>query len=107
MPTASRHRALVWSISIVVPPNRCIIGPNFRWAFLAARRQQRRSAGAGSVSMSISRSLEFELGVQAFEIPVDQRSEEHTSELQSLMRSSYAVFCLKKKKHEIINSQIT
>src|SRR3546814_8688267 len=27
-----------------------------------------------------------------------QRSEEHTSELQSLMRSSYAVFCLKKKK---------
>src|SRR3546814_3077532 len=28
-----------------------------------------------------------------------QRSEEHTSELQSLMRSSYAVFCLKKKKN--------
>src|SRR3546814_4113167 len=32
-------------------------------------------------------------------LPVPQsRSEEHTSELQSLMRSSYAVFCLKKKK---------
>src|SRR3546814_8362818 len=30
---------------------------------------------------------------------VDQRSEEHTSELQSLMRISYAVFCLKKKKY--------
>src|SRR3546814_4553521 len=29
------------------------------------------------------------------------RSEEHTSELQSLMRISYAVFCLKKKKHKI------
>src|SRR3546814_8123141 len=28
----------------------------------------------------------------------EQRSEEHTSELQSLMRTSYAVFCLKKKK---------
>src|SRR3546814_8941680 len=28
------------------------------------------------------------------------RSEEHTSELQSLMRSSYAVFCLQKKKHK-------
>src|SRR3546814_3300022 len=27
------------------------------------------------------------------------RSEEHTSELQSLMRNSYAVFCLKKQKH--------
>src|SRR3546814_3965549 len=29
---------------------------------------------------------------------IDQRSEEHTSELQSLMRISYAVFCLQKKK---------
>src|SRR3546814_2604598 len=32
---------------------------------------------------------------------VPSRSEEHTSELQSLMRISYAVFCLKKKKHKI------
>src|SRR3546814_6765485 len=31
------------------------------------------------------------------------RSEEHTSELQSLMRISYAVFCLKKKKNNIIH----
>src|SRR3546814_6115922 len=31
--------------------------------------------------------------------PESRRSEEHTSELQSLMRSSYAVFCLKKKKY--------
>src|SRR3546814_2337031 len=31
---------------------------------------------------------------------VVRRSEEHTSELQSLMRTSYAVFCLKKKKHQ-------
>src|SRR3546814_20947299 len=30
----------------------------------------------------------------------ERRSEEHTSELQSLMRISYAVFCLKKKKHQ-------
>src|SRR3546814_8496892 len=30
--------------------------------------------------------------------PGSRRSEEHTSELQSLMRISYAVFCLKKKK---------
>src|SRR3546814_4933624 len=33
------------------------------------------------------------------------RSEEHTSELQSLMRISYAVFCLKKKKHKTIRLQ--
>src|SRR3546814_3879700 len=32
-------------------------------------------------------------------IPTPARSEEHTSELQSLMRISYAVFCLKKKKN--------
>src|SRR3546814_6576775 len=34
------------------------------------------------------------------ETPMDTRSEEHTSELQSLMRISYAVFCLKKKKNQ-------
>src|SRR3546814_3630554 len=39
----------------------------------------------------------------AGQIPIgimDIRSEEHTSELQSLMRISYAVFCLKKKKRK-------
>src|SRR3546814_8694505 len=34
------------------------------------------------------------------------RSEEHTSELQSLMRISYAVFCLKKKKRELYTANI-
>src|SRR3546814_2102461 len=34
------------------------------------------------------------------------RSEEHTSELQSLMRTSYAFFCLKKKTHKIQNTHI-
>src|SRR3546814_6458358 len=34
---------------------------------------------------------------------VDERSEEHTSELQSLMRISYAVFCLQKKTSTIEN----
>src|SRR3546814_8924744 len=36
--------------------------------------------------------------LRAFTPPSKPRSEEHTSELQSLMRISYAVFCLKKKK---------
>src|SRR3546814_5637854 len=40
-----------------------------------------------------------ELASPAMDCSVEvNRSEEHTSELQSLMRSSYAVFCLKKKK---------
>src|SRR3546814_7633399 len=34
------------------------------------------------------------------------RSEEHTSELQSLMRNSYAVFCLKKKKKKIKHRRV-
>src|SRR3546814_2510874 len=42
------------------------------------------------------KALEAELEVQLFRRK--PRSEEHTSELQSLMRISYAVFCLKKKK---------
>src|SRR3546814_1429609 len=36
--------------------------------------------------------------------PDNDRSEEHTSELQSLMRNSYAVFCLKKKNTETIEN---
>src|SRR3546814_3578900 len=40
---------------------------------------------------------------RSFTVPL--RSEEHTSELQSLMRISYAVFCLKKKTKHIIHSQ--
>src|SRR3546814_2976918 len=35
-------------------------------------------------------------------VEIQDRSEEHTSELQSLMRISYAVFCLKKKKKKLI-----
>src|SRR3546814_4921719 len=37
---------------------------------------------------------------RAASLPRPLRSEEHTSELQSLMRISYAVFCLKKKKNK-------
>src|SRR3546814_4600630 len=40
------------------------------------------------------------MGLDTYSGP-DRRSEEHTSELQSLMRTSYAVFCLKKKKKTV------
>src|SRR3546814_10267771 len=42
----------------------------------------------------------------AHRIETDLRSEEHTSELQSLMRISYAVFCLKKKKQIQIHTHV-
>src|SRR3546814_3400774 len=43
-------------------------------------------------------AVEGVTGVAGADCHRDRRSEEHTSELQSLMRISYAVFCLKKKK---------
>src|SRR3546814_9678390 len=43
-------------------------------------------------------------GLMALAHPPCKRSEEHTSELQSLMRISYAVFCLKKKKKQNNNN---
>src|SRR3546814_5449452 len=42
-------------------------------------------------------SLHLELGLFNLQRLADLRSEEHTSELQSLLRTSYAVFCLKTK----------
>src|SRR3546814_3288639 len=40
-------------------------------------------------------------------LPLTKRSEEHTSELQSLMRISYAVFCLKTKNNHLISKHAT
>src|SRR3546814_2384215 len=48
--------------------------------------------------------MDFEVSARQTAARLHQRSEEHTSELQSLMRISYAVFCLKKKKQ---NKKIT
>src|SRR3546814_8841063 len=53
-------------------------------------------AAGGRVKILISVAL---WGREYRNIFVEYRSEEHTSELQSLMRISYAVFCLKKKKY--------
>src|SRR3546814_8366805 len=46
--------------------------------------------------LAVARQIDILAGRQLHQ----QRSEEHTSELQSLMRISYAVFCLKKKKQQ-------
>src|SRR3546814_7881459 len=54
--------------------------------------------GSTAEAARVGRAVLFALG-EPFEIAGQEieRSEEHTSELQSLMRISYAVFCLKKK----------
>src|SRR3546814_6624603 len=55
-------------------------------------RQLRRRMMKDDVTRRVARTMEH------VEAQAAERSEEHTSELQSLMRISYAVFCLKKKK---------
>src|SRR3546814_10422298 len=59
--------------------------PGFRAQICAAGPPRHRRRGGGRAGLFRRRGL-------------CRRSEEHTSELQSLMRISYAVFCLKKKK---------
>src|SRR3546814_8889607 len=49
-------------------------------------------------AVTLSDVARVELGAQTYLFDSELRSEEHTSELQSLMRISYAVFCLKKHK---------
>src|SRR3546814_7407470 len=72
------------------------------WGIRVGRRDWRLAslvlmlAAAGKVFLFDASGLEGLLRIGSF-----VRSEEHTSELQSLMRISYAVFCLKKKKTHI------
>src|SRR3546814_4394111 len=55
----------------------------------------------GGVEMSLAEEVIAAEALGRIVAPIPStRSEEHTSELQSLMRISYAVFCLKKKKHK-------
>src|SRR3546814_9895013 len=49
-------------------------------------------------AVPVGRARRGDVRTQRRDVRVAARSEEHTSELQSLMRISYAVFCLKKKK---------
>src|SRR3546814_9558649 len=75
-------------------------------AALSLHTQQRAVAAAPSQRVN---AIAFEAGhTDKLAVTIDwlakanmvTRSEEHTSELQSLMRQSYAVFCLKKKKQQ-------
>src|SRR3546814_5674665 len=69
----------------------------------ASRLDGFRDAGVNRVSLGVQalddaqRMAQAMHAAQAF-LECQRRSEEHTSELQSLMRNSYAVFCLKKKQ---------
>src|SRR3546814_8610073 len=71
--------------------------PDLQEAVLLRRRRQVAGLAPAEPAIAVARQA----AVQRIAQPARhqaQRSEEHTSELQSLMRNSYAVFCLKKKK---------
>src|SRR3546814_3223407 len=75
---------------------------SYHWSVLAAGKYQmpfitQAALMGGNVRVGLEDSLFIEPG----RLAASNRSEEHTSELQSLMRISYAVFCLKKKKEPI------
>src|SRR3546814_7192730 len=68
-----------------------------------ARRRDHERAAAMIVRLSDLTIPPFADRSKRRGIDAAARSEEHTSELQSLMRISYAVFCLKKKKKQVTN----
>src|SRR3546814_2167082 len=59
---------------------------------IAARRRESLDAVAADIAAAVGACRAIALDISSAD-----RSEEHTSELQSLMRNSYAVLCLKKK----------
>src|SRR3546814_6969775 len=63
--------------------------------------RRRETAGADQPASRRQAGRARHALLTGFARPFSHRSEEHTSELQSLMRISYAVFCLKKKKKNI------
>src|SRR3546814_1788195 len=78
-------------------PLRALPAPERKAAPRRGRAVRRRAAHAGDCPADHDRS-EDPAARRALRRAHAERSEEHTSELQSLMRTSYAVFCLKKKK---------
>src|SRR3546814_7687179 len=61
------------------------------------------AAGLGDPTSPEERVVALQAELAEVKTAAKARSEEHTSELQSLMRISYAVFCLKKKKKNKIH----
>src|SRR3546814_4660849 len=87
---------------------RCLVRGSRRWrrCFWRTWRLQSRRCGMvenGRIVSAHPRGC----GSDDHELCTRPRSEEHTSELQSLMRISYAVFCLKKKTHHKYNNRRT
>src|SRR3546814_7321175 len=79
----------------------CMLAPMVSQSMLARSSQRKSMTSASTPVCSTASRLCATMDKYV------NRSEEHTSELQSLMRISYAVFCLKKKKKKNITNTTT
>src|SRR3546814_6018817 len=93
-PRSTRNDTLV--------PYTALFRPPYRRSFLAGARRSGFSRANGEFAVLDLKTKPTSVAGPLGPVTVDDlpsRSEEHPSELQSLMRISYAVFCLKKKTH--------
>src|SRR3546814_2586401 len=88
----NRYLAEIRKFPILAPQEEYMLAK--RW-----QEHQDPEAAAKLVTSHLRLVAKIAMGYRGYGLPVSEliRSEEHTSELQSLMRISYAVFCLKKK----------
>src|SRR3546814_7009597 len=87
-----------------------VVGEVARLSMTASRRLQLAAEGGGAIAIALRRwrrqteaadYVQPTAAMTCWRISVLPRSEEHTSGLQSVMRISYAVFCLKKKRSSL------
>src|SRR3546814_8193949 len=95
--TAYEMRISDWS-SDVCSSDLAAISTSLATSSLKVQNRQRQIPTRLMVSSRLRESVARWCSSTTRTSPITSRSEEHTSELQSLMRISYAVFCLKKKK---------
>src|SRR3546814_4662412 len=105
--TASVGDVIVVSVKEAIPRGRVKKGDVHQAVIVRTAKEIRRNDGStirfdSNAAVLINKQGE-PIGTRIFgpvtrELRAKNRSEEHTSELQSLMRNTYAIFCLKKKK---------
>src|SRR3546814_9920047 len=93
-PSASRWTAFASSVAA-----RAAIASGEEKGNICAKRA--RPLPGALAAAPLNHTARMSCGIEVGKRAGSRRSEEHTSELQSLMRISYAVFCLKKKKKDI------
>src|SRR3546814_2666584 len=88
-----------WMIAVQIAALTCAVS---RLTWIEYLRGEAIGIDHGDKAFTLVHAQEIRAGEHLYHVRADMlyRSEEHTSELQSLMRISYAVFCLKKKSNK-------